>query len=494
MCIPFSLLGGLVCYRWASELYGARSGLMALCLWCFSPNILGHAQLITPDVGATALGVTAFYAFWHWLREYNWSATYIAGVVVGLAQLSKGTSIILFALLPLIWLLGQKPSDIWRTPREVLRRASQLASILLLAIVVLNVGYGLEGSFQPLRDYEFVSSTLSGSPKEMAGSDVAGNRFRDTLRGQVAVPLPRNFVLGIDLQKRGFETNIPSYLRGEVRRGGWWYYYLYALLVKVPVGTWILVAAACFLTRRARQPRAFRIGDEWLLVIPIVMVLVLASNQTGINKHMRYVLTIFPFAFILISRVADSVDWRRRQLASTTIVVALAASIASSLLAYPHSLAYFNEISGGPRNGSFHLLSSNIAWGQDMLYLKRWLDSHPEVRPLHLAAHCGFDPRIAGVEFSIPPKQPIDEHGNIAADVSFQPPPGWYAVDANMLRGYPYIIPDGAGGRTEAHRPYFTYFQKMQPVARIGYSLFIYRVNGSTSQNISSANRFDLET
>lgn len=487
MCIPFSLLGGLVCFRWATELYGGRAGMMALCLWCFSPNILGHAQLITPDVGATALGITAFYAFWHWLRDYHWSSTYIAGVALGLAQLSKATWIILFALLPLVWLLWQKPADLWHVPREVLRRGSQLVSILVLAIIVLNVGYGMEGSFQQLRNYEFISSTLSGRPKEMTGSDATGNRFRDTLLGAVVVPLPRNYVLGIDLQKWDFETIKPCYLRGEVRRGGWWYYYLYALLVKVPLGTLVLVVLACLRSGRTSPERRTSLiqwsrrllnCDELLLVVPIVVILVLASNQTGINKHMRYVLPILPFVFIMTSRVAGRIDWKRRRLLSTTVAVALSASIASSLFAYPHSLSYFNELSGGPRNGSFHLLSSNIAWGQDMLFLKRWLDVHPEARPVYLAAHCGFDPQVAGIEFSIPFKRPLDVQNSAFTPTAMHLPTGWYAIDANMLRGYPYLIPDGEGGKTDAHQPFFTYFQDLEPVARIGYSLFIYRIEG----------------
>ncbi len=55
-CIPFSLLGGYVCFRWARELYGAGAGLAALALWCFCPNMIGNGQLMTPDMGATALG------------------------------------------------------------------------------------------------------------------------------------------------------------------------------------------------------------------------------------------------------------------------------------------------------------------------------------------------------------------------------------------------------------------------------------------------------
>src|SRR5439155_22186730 len=67
------------------------------------------------------------------------------------------------------------------------------------------------------------------------------------------------------------------------------------------------------------------------------------------------------------------------------LLLPLAASIASSLAVFPHSLSYFNELAGGPENGPAHLLDANIDWGQDLLELKRWSDAHPAARPFHLA-------------------------------------------------------------------------------------------------------------
>ena len=58
-CIPFSLLGARMCYLWGRDLYGAAAGRLACLLWCFSPTILGQAQMITPDTGATAFGLAA---------------------------------------------------------------------------------------------------------------------------------------------------------------------------------------------------------------------------------------------------------------------------------------------------------------------------------------------------------------------------------------------------------------------------------------------------
>ena len=67
-----------------------------------------------------------------------------------------------------------------------------------------------------------------------------------------------------------------------------------------------------------------------------------------------------------------------------TIPVALCISwlIASSLWINPHSLSYFNELIGGPRNGPNYLLGSNVDWGQDLRYLRSWLDRQPEVDQL----------------------------------------------------------------------------------------------------------------
>lgn len=119
-CLPFSLLGGWICYRWARELgdrgqgignrnaeggmvsaesrwptanSGRLAGLLALALWCFCPNILAHGALITPDMGATALAAAACYTFWRWLKQPTWWGTLGSGLVLGLAKCQARLSI-----------------------------------------------------------------------------------------------------------------------------------------------------------------------------------------------------------------------------------------------------------------------------------------------------------------------------------------------------------------------------------------------------------------
>lgn len=311
-CVPLVLIGGYVCYRWASDLYGFSAGIAALVLWCFCPNVLGAASTIAADAAAAALGVAAGYAFWRWLRHPNWCAALAAGTLLGLAELTKTTWIILFALWPAIWLswLAARPrqssgGDWWR-------EAGQLALIATLGLYLINAGYGFEESFRRLGDFRFVSRTLAGADS-IANGENGGNRFTETVLASVPVPLPMNYVRGIDLQRLDFEKGQWCYLRGEWKFRGWWYWYLYAALVKVPLGTWILAVLAALVTGCGAigqfrgstgggvffaQGRCIAWRDEATLLAPAAAVFALASCQTGFTSYFRYVIPCLPFAFV----------------------------------------------------------------------------------------------------------------------------------------------------------------------------------------------------
>jgi 4-amino-4-deoxy-L-arabinose transferase-like glycosyltransferase len=520
-CIPLAVLGAIVCWRWATDLYGASAGIVALVLWCFCPSVLAFGALITPDVGAAAIGAGAAYSFWRWLRFPSLFSTVIAGVTMGLAELTKTSWIILFGLWPaltLFWAVSRLfPEKIgWRTV------AKRLAMILFLAIVVLNIGYECEGTFTRLEDYRFCSTRLRPAS---SGEDTTGNRFIGTWPGKIPLPLPRNYVLGIDVQKREFESNKSSYLRGQWKHGGWYYYYVYAALIKLPVGILLLamVAATGGLASGGRaelgegthttaggkaaesgtltRQRAWQ--DEVVLVVPAIAILLLVSSQNGMNRHLRYALPAFPFMFIWISRVvhcaavSPAEKWPgdstarpkaqhkgRRPVLKMVVAVLLSWAVASSLFVYPHCLSYFNEIVGGPANGHLYLGHSNVDWGQDLWFLRSWYDRHPEARPLHLAFGIPiFDPRIAGIECDNVPVGPVMNRAgspttrnwpwgqstadavksNVPpADSTLAPLPGWYVMSSNVMH------------REEGD---YEYFQEFEPVDHIGYSLTVYHLS-----------------
>jgi 4-amino-4-deoxy-L-arabinose transferase-like glycosyltransferase len=459
-CIPLSLVGGYFCYRWAAELYGPTSGILALTLWSVSPNVLAHGQLITPDMGGAVFGVVAGYAFWRWLRAPGWKRSYTAGFALGLAELARTTWIVLFGLFPILWLVWEFSAFRTRPWQTWMRRAGQLLLILLVGLYLLNVGFLFEGTFQRLRDYGFVCDALTGYTSDHSHGIYQANRFNGTWLGTVPVPFPEDYVLGLDAQKRDFEQKTWSYLRGEWRVGGWWYYYLYALAIKVPLGTWVIVVlamSASVFQKRYSAP----VRDELLLIAPAAVVLTLASSQTGINQHMRYVLPILPFAFVWVSKAARAIDLKHWQFLSIG-AAALLWSVTSSLWIYPHNLSYFNELVGGPTNGHAHLLNSNIDWGQDLLYLQRWRDGHPEANPFGVAYSIPFvDPRLLGDNYSSVPLGPDGRTRKVAQSSKVGPIPGWYGISVNELHD-----------RTKK----YVYFLRFRPAAMAGYSIYIYHI------------------
>jgi hypothetical protein len=119
--------------------------------------------------------------------------------------------------------------------------------MIVLAVYVINVGYGFEGTGARLDELRFISPTLRESPGASPPGSIPrpGNRFAGTLWGRLPIPVQANYLLGIDRQKYDFDEAVFwSYLRGRWRQGGWWYYYLYALAIKEPLGTWLLALLA----------------------------------------------------------------------------------------------------------------------------------------------------------------------------------------------------------------------------------------------------------
>jgi hypothetical protein len=94
--VALSVLGGWLVYRWAGQLFGPVSGLVALALWAFCPNVLCWAGVCTVDLGSTVFGLAAAYAFRYYLRGPGWPEAASGGWVLGLALLSKVTLLLLY--------------------------------------------------------------------------------------------------------------------------------------------------------------------------------------------------------------------------------------------------------------------------------------------------------------------------------------------------------------------------------------------------------------
>ena len=450
MLIPVSMMGALACYAWARDLFGRPSGLVAATLWCFCPNMIAWGASITPDAAAAAFGVLASWRLRRWLNRPSWTNVGLAGVCLGLAELTKTTWILLFVLWPIAWLCWRFSERESRSPQPSL---GQLCCVLVLAVYLINLGYGFENSFWELRRFNFISETLGGA----GAHECDGNRFRDSWIGRLPVPLPGNYVRGIDVQKYDFEVGKWSYLRGEQKYGGWIYYYAYAMLIKTPLGFLAVCLIALILSLINRRYR-LTFADEMQVIIPAVAVFALVSWQTGFNRYLRYALPAYPFLYIFASRIALCFGGPNRSLKGAVLVL-LSVGITSSLAIAPHSMSYFNLGVGGPLGGKSHLLDANIDWGQDLLRLRDWVAGHPEATPFHARIFSLVELETTGIRARPIPSQSPSNASPLT--------PGWYAISVNELMGYRH---DGK------QDPQCMWFQRMEPIAMVGYSIYVYHV------------------
>lgn len=471
-CLPFALLGSWICFRWASELWGWHGGVVSLLLWVISPSVLAYGHLITPDVGATSVGIAAAYCFRRWIRIGGFGCAFASGMVLGVAELTKLTWVIAFAMWPLGWIsfrIGRRSSC---TRMRWMKEGAAVAAIMTVALMVLNAGYGFEGSFQRLSTYRFASQLLGGAKRQgVYGAAPVGNRFIGCIFGVWRVPVPHNYLMGVDGLESEYEHKYWSFLNREWRLGGWWYYYLYAMLVKEPLGTWALgVMAASLAIWRPKAYGAEMISEELILIGPAVAVLCMVSMKTGFNHHLRYVLPAFPFLFISFGRVGRAFAHVSDRAIAGLVCAALIWSAVSSLSTVPHSLSYFNSVAGGPMDGHFHLGNSNSDWGQDLLYLKEWADRHPTARPLRVAYDVPLiDPTLAGIECGTVPPGPHSTNAGTTSPAEIGPLPGWYAVSVNKIHD-----------RKRA----FDYFLRFTPVGYAGYSMYIYHITVNEANRI----------
>ncbi len=448
MCIPISLIGMTLAYRWSGQLFGAVGALGTASLWALLPEFLGHAHLITADMAGAVAGLWLAYTLRNWLNEVSWSATRTLGIAVAVAVVAKPTWLVAAVLIPTVWILDRIFRRV-QEPRCWCMEFGYLWVAAVIAIFGINVFYGFDQTGMPIGDFQFASQDLGGRGAPFEQPEWAGNRFVGTMWEQVPCPLPAELVQGIDLQRWDFDRPRRSYRSGVWSDHGWWDYYLFGWAMKLPIASGLLILAGMISLLFQRQ---VSVTDRLCLFIPAMLLFLLITSQTGLSKHLRYGLPILPFALIAAGcLLASQQRWIRR----VAWVGCLWASM-SSLWVCPHSLAYFNELAGGPLAGHRHLASSNVDWDQDLEYLKRWLDRRSLNNAETWLVSCSnsVDPSALGLDIRSYAIQ-VDERFPVAIPVDCE----WVIADIGA------IIADGAELR---------YLLDHQPAAYIGYGFRLY--------------------
>ena len=424
--ILMTLLLGAIVYRWASDLFGSRAGLVALALYAFDPNIIAHGSLVTTDMAVALWGTATLFLTARCLRSPRWATWAGAGVALGLALASKVSALSLVPVVGMLWLLGPRSLP-WR------RRLLVTAGGLTLAALVLWAVYGFE------------------------------------LRPLPGFPLPVPAATHLDIYRslrEHYQLGHPSFLMGQNADHGWWYYFPVAFLLKTPLAT----AMASALSTIRHPPSAIRYSPfairRWgpLLLFPALYSLL--SLLSSVNIGYRHLLPLLPFLFIFTSRIAacklrvtNHESRITNHVLRFTLYALLAWLLIGTLLTPPHYLAYFNLLAGGPAGGYRCLVDSNLDWGQNLYQLRDWMQENG-VERVYYAHFSPARPEVYGIAADFLPPDP-----RAVPFVPFQPAPGVYAIGATVLQGV--YAPDVNT---------YAWFRSREPLARLGHALFVYEV------------------
>jgi hypothetical protein len=483
MCIPLVLLGGWVCFLWGRELYGGPSGLLAAALWSMCPNVLGHGTFITPDVAAASLGLSAQYAFWRWTRKPTTRQAVLAGVMLGVCNLTKFTWLSLFVAWPLI---ASLVIPRWGHRGAVLRNAARplllgLLCQVLVAVAVINAGYAFESPFQRLDSFQFLARKYGGGGLGTLPPST-GNAFSGTSLGALRVPLPAAYVQGLEYLFAEYEHGYPSFLLGEWRHGGWAYYYLVAFVVKVPLGTLGLMAGAAVVRCVGRHRYTAHWRSEVVLLAPAALVFLSVSSQTGFNHHFRYVIPGLPFLFVFASSLARAYANGHRVVLGLTLGLTLC-TFAATTVSLPYCVSFFNSLATCLGGGHRVLTNSNVDWGQDLLRAQRWLKDAGVAGPVGVAAFHWIDPRTVGFNSYYPA---TIAKGTGRPNAGAGPLPGWYLISRCELVGRPNELSStwGRDHATFMSEPNLRYFELFSPVATFGESMNVYHVSEAEANEV----------
>jgi hypothetical protein len=407
---------------WAYRLWGMRAAVLAMALACFEPNLIAHSSLVTTDVGVTLFVFLALYLLWEYQNFPTWSRLGATGIATGMALVSKFSSLLLIPALGLTiampilldkmaFIFSRKEKQI--APRQELTQAGTLfLMILFFAVLTIPSAYLFQGY--------------------------------------------RHWISGLQHFMTIAEDGRPAFLAGEYSSHGWWSYFIFSFLIKTPLGSLILIAAS-LVFYRAGRPLARR--EAIFLLVP-VLIFFSATTQAKVNIGIRHILLVYPFLFVLASRLT-TIRLSRTWLAPTLIGALVLFTVLSSLRIAPHQLAYFNESIGGPEQGYRYLSDSNLDWGQDLKGLKAYIER--EKLPIIYLSYFGTaPPAYYGIRY-----QDVASKGTLGP-----PPPEKVPADAprKILAISAYNLQDVS----KADNPLFRWLWTRRPIAKIGYSIFVY--------------------
>ena len=476
------LLLGFYIFKWAKELFGNKAALLALFLFSFSPTFLAHGRLVTTDVGAATGAFIATYYFIKSLQNPSKRNIIFAGIAFGLAELCKFSVILLlpfFGLLALIW---------W------LVKLGSFKQTLKILVLVFVIGFIL---IWPIYQYHVWNYPAE---KQARDAEVFLSAYPDFIQKPLIFasdkPILRpyaQYLTGLFMVFHRAAFGNTTYFLGEVSNLGWKNYFPVVYSIKEPLTFHILTLIALLYTawsmnirssspfttlgRLIKKPfwqNTFQRTGSWIKnhfpefsMLCFIGLYWTVSLVSSLNIGVRHLLPVFPFTILLVSgMIGNLIKSPFLKLKLTILGILILWQAVSVISIYPHFLAYFNELAGGPSQGYIYTVDSNLDWGQDLKRLAQWADKNlPAGRQVYVDYFGGGNSQYYLKEKYAP-------WGGQRNPEEF-PKGNYLAVSATFLQqGRGKVV----AGLNQPEGEY-QWLDNFTPVAKIGYSIFIYKID-----------------
>ncbi len=417
--IIITIILTLFVYFWGKKIGGVKAGLISMFLIIFEPNILAHGILVNNDIFITTIIFVTMYVAWNYGQNISKKSRILTGISLGIAQLIKVSAIALYPMLFVYFL--------WRTIKRHLKFNRFLIDLVIfgiISIIIIIIGYRI-------------------------------------------VSLPAY----IELWRRAINIVGPTvhqaFLAGEHSLGGWWYYFPVVFILKTPIALIILLLLSLVITL-IEYIKKKKLSQEIFLLLPVV-IFFLAAMRSSVNVGVRHILIIYPF-FIVFTAVVIS-KWIKKTIPLIICILLFGWFGINSISIFPHYLAYFNEIAGGPSGGWRYLVDSNNDWGQGLPDLKKYMQKN-NIKTIKLSYFGTDDPEPYGINYQYLPSErwcpPAKKQPN-PVDLTKGPPTGLIAVSVTMLQGVYF----------QDFQSPLKYLRSFNPIAKVGYSIFVYDIPDS---------------
>jgi len=422
-----SLLLGLLVFQWAKELYGNHAGLFAFFLYSFEPNIIAHSRFAINDLVLALFVFSTVYQFWLYSRAPSLKSLVLTGVLLGLALISKFSSVM---LLPMMFGLALLRSDSGRLEARAITPAIFLKEA---KVMMKRVGVALKTMIPISAIAVCVVLFFYGGQWE-------------------------NFTRGLYDTMVHYHKGHAAFLLGSHSIQGWWYYFPIAFLLKTPIPLLIYILTA-FLFLSFRKKKA-----EYYLLIPVGIILLFAF-RSHINIGIRHILPVYPFLIVLVSSIT-TIRFSSPQFFVSCFTGLALWYVVSTLTFFPSYLAYFNEFVG-PKRGYLKLVDSNLDWGQDLKRLKKFMDQQG-ISQIYLSYFGTADPCYYKIDLVELPAPTIDRPKCRKRAVDIRP--DFIAISATNLQSVYF-----------RDKKSFEWLKGYEPIAQIGYSIFVYDIKGDVT-------------